>query len=628
YQSRSYGRIPRANAPGYGSGGRGMGGYGPPGSSTAAGWTSARMPAAHPDRHHLRFAVFHDGNPGHLWRGELGAMLGEAVIVTGIIMWLAQLTYSPKDVAFALIAMGAPALLAGPVGATLTRVEEPAGLFKLVGRLRVVFALALIGMHYLTVLPVVYLLLFGISLCGRLRGALRVAATRACLAPGEPEKVAAAIHFSAVVVAVVGPLLATLLYIVNGERILLVAAGAATIFLLGTSADSLVDALPYERRAFLWAQPDPDAEDDREDDDDPYDDADMNDPEIAMERREAALPEWEQWGPGTISEAVADVSAGLRLIGSNGISTTAIRALSTLALVGGGFSVMEVFYVTDRLLRPTFYLGPMIAAEGAGLALGATLWSDLGRRGSGKGSLLFGMLGTGAALVGLAAVNVLPVVFFVAMGLGAANALAVEGAREALRARFDGVERRAIAAAETMIVGLCGIAGALGYVAVLHGYTLSLSIRRGAGGQSGTPLGPLSVTQLLLLSGVGLLVAGVISIFLMGVGSVTGRKPRKKRKGRRGRAERETAEMDEDEDDLDASRSYTAQRGRWEDDGEEAWDDESDDYEDSRYARSYGAESQVGWEDQDEPEDDNWAPPGRGGRPGQGSPRGGRGGWR
>src|SRR6185437_7341443 len=101
-----------------------------------------------------------------------------------------------------------------------------------------------------------------------------------------------------------------------------------------------------------------------------------------------------------------------------------------------------------HLLLPTFYLGPLLAAEGAGLALGAMLWSDLGRHGNGKGSLFLGMVGTGAALAVLAVVHLPVWALVAALVMGVFNAVAVEGGREALRAGFDGVERRALAAAE------------------------------------------------------------------------------------------------------------------------------------------------------------------------------------
>jgi hypothetical protein len=619
------------------------GAYGPPGLPTW-GPPGATQSQQQPKKGHLAFAIFHVGNPGHLWRGELGSMLGEAVLASGIVMWLAYLTYSPRVVASALIAMALPALLSGPLGATLTRVEEPAGLFKLVGRLRFVFALLLIAMHYLTILPVLYLLLFAVSLCGRLRAKLRIAAMRACLAPNEPERVAASTHFAAVIVAVVGPLLGTLLFILNGERILLVAVGSAVIFLIGTSSDALLEALPRQHRAFLLAKPPPKTRDLVDDDeyedeaaataDAAYDDdAEDDDPKQAAERREAALPEWQQWGPGTIGQALADISAGLRLAGGSGTSTAALRALAALSVIGGGIGVFEVFYVTDRLFLATFYFGALLAAQGAGMAIGATLWSDLGRKGAGRAATFIGTILTGIALMGMAAVTRLPLAIAFGLLMGGANALAVEGAREALRSGFDGVERRALAAAEAAVVALCGIAGAAIYVLLHHGYTL---VQRTS---HRVVLQPLTAVQMFWLSGLALIIAGILLIALIQVGAALDRSRERREavadaKGSsfsRGRA----LPVGDGEDDLDASGSYPA-AGAWDDaEPDDEWDETPDEYADSRYTSSYddsryaprvdagrrgGRRSQSDW-DEDEDEDGDWQRGSRGGR-------GGRGGWR
>jgi hypothetical protein len=556
--------------------------------------------------------MFHGANPGHIWRGELGSMLGEAVLSSGVVMWLAYLTYSPRVVALALIALALPALLSGPLGATLTRVEEPAGMFRLVGRLRFVFALLLIGMHFLTVLPLLYLLLFAISLCSRLRAKLRIAAMRACLAPGEPDRVAASTHFAAVIVAVVGPLLSTTLFILNGERILAVAIGAAFIFLIGTSADALLHPLPRQHRAFLLAKPPAKPRESADLDDEElataeaaYDDEeeDGDDPEAEAERREAALPEWQQWGPGTIRQAVADVFGGLRLIGSRGTSTTGLRALVVLAIVGGGLGVFEVFYITDQLYLPTFFLGVLLAAQGAGMAIGATLWSDLGRKGAGRGATFVGTLLTGIALLELASVTQGSLAIGCAVALGLGNALAVEGARQALRAGFDGVERRAIAAAESAIVAVCGIAGAGIYVVFHHGYTL------GQGSSQRVIFAPLTTVQLIWLSGLALVVAGIALIVLLVAGGVMDRR----------RERRELAALENDSS-LHRGRvpgglsslSDTDDDGGWDDEPQDNWDDEPDDYDNSRYAPRVKASRRGGrgrerdWGDDEDEDNGGW----------------------
>ncbi|MGH2515955.1 MAG: hypothetical protein ACRDHP_09905, partial [Ktedonobacterales bacterium] len=176
-----------------------------------------------PHRRRLGFAIFHDGNPGHLWRGSVASTLGEGTLGVGVLIWLAALTVSPLDVALGVLALGLPFVLAGPLAARFESSPEPGVPLRWLNRLRVLLALGFIAMHFHTILPVVYLLLFAVSLCGRLHDALRVAVVRTCLARGEPEHVANDLYIGSALAAVLGPLVATFCYILLGERILLIA---------------------------------------------------------------------------------------------------------------------------------------------------------------------------------------------------------------------------------------------------------------------------------------------------------------------------------------------------------------------------------------------------------------------
>jgi hypothetical protein len=280
---------------------------------------------------------------------------------------------------------------------------------------------------------------------------------RTCLAPGEPEHVANDTYVGAAVAAVVGPLLATLFYVVTGERILGVSIGAAVFFLISFNSESFLDALPPARRAFLLATPESVAVDDAALDSLSEDDEDLD----ADERRELKLPEWYQQGPSSAWQAVSDIFVGIGLAGSTPVSTAALWALGALAFVGGGLSVLEVFYITSIVSLPAFYLGPLLAAEGAGLALGVSLAGGLPGNRAPRIGIIIGLVSSGGALALLVLLPELPVVLLVALGLGLANALAVSAARNALILRFDGVERRALASGEQWTTALCGVAGAL-----------------------------------------------------------------------------------------------------------------------------------------------------------------------
>jgi hypothetical protein len=374
-------------------------------------------------------------------------------------------------------------------------------------------------------------LLFAISFCGRLRDALRTAAVRTCLAPGEPDHVANDMHVGASVAAVLGPLLATLFFILLGERILLVSFGAAIFFLISANSEGFLDPLPEQRRAFLLATPASVAPD--RDPLEAY--AGESDDELGVvdpqERRELGLPEWYQQGPETPVDAIADIRSGLGIAGTTSSGAAAFRALTALALVGGGFAVLEVFYLIGAVGVPSFYLGPLLAAEAAGMAFGVLLGSGLATGAGWRVCLIGGVLGSGAALVALAQLPAMPLVLAVALGLGLANALAVLGARHAFTAGFTSIERRAIAAAETWIAALAATVGAAAFVLFLEG-------ARAAPGlplpHALAKLPAWSIASLISLMGGGLIVAGILSAVAMVLG---GKQPRP-RKAKRGKAKR------------------------------------------------------------------------------------------
>jgi len=558
----------------------------------AEGYTSTELAAVR--HHHLGISIFHDGNPGHLWRGVFFSRLGEAVLSVGVVMWLAGLTLSPLVVAGAVVALGLPFLLAGPLAVPFENAAHPDRSLKWLGRLRMVLALGLIGMHYRTILPVVFALLFILSLCGRLSDALRAATIRTCLAPGEPEHVANDLHIASSLAAVLGPLLATLCYILLGERILLVSIGSVVFFALSANSETFLDALPERRRAFLLAVPDAKAVEAiaAEQDDDRL---------TPAERRERALPEWYQQGPTSASEASSDIRAGLGLAGTKAASAVALWALSALSLIGGALAILEVFYVLFYVHLPEFYWGPLVAAESAGLALGALLFGVVLRK-LWRVALFGGLSGSGAALLAFAWFPRLPAPLLCALALGIANALAAAGAHHALTAGFSGVERRALAAAETWVGALCGVLG----TSVVLFYNQATLLPGGKTINLPGPKPPVyPIEQLFVLLGISLLLGGIIFAVLSGTLN-TQRPPRKKKGGAATSSARNRLPgrlpgvVADDEDG-------------WGDDGEDGWDDDQDarhaasavyDYGDTGNATGYQDTGYTGAGYYGEPDDD------------------------
>lgn len=535
-----------------------------PNDNDQAGWTSTQM-AAVGHQHH--FSLFHDGNAGHLWRGEVASLLGEAIFTTGVLIWLVGLTGSPYAVALALVLLGVPWLLAGPLAAPLTRMSEPGRGLAWLGRLRFLLALGFVPMHFHTVYPIVFALIFGISLCGRLREGLRVAAFRVCLAPGELERVSSDLYIGGAVIAVCGPLLATLTYTLLGERILLVSVFAAVCYLLASNSDGFLDALPEAKRAFLHVQPDDDdlealMEEDGDDDR-------LTDPEM---RRELALPEWYQVAPSTLRQAFGELRSGMALVGGSALSQTALLALCALGLVGGGLAVLEIFFLQDRLGLPGFYFGPLVAAEAGGLALGALFADTIARRGYGRPALIVGVVGTGFALATMTLVPMLLAVLACALLLGLFNALAVTGARVGLFAGFTGFERRAIASAETWLVALFGVVGAVLFTVFYAGVAgipgLPSALAR-------LPFPGWPVGMVMLGTGIVLVVSAIIFVILLA------------RKQRAAKASSGSA-SDGDfggwgDEGYDGESAYMPAAGGWDGESESAYMPAADGWDDDGY---------------------------------------------
>jgi len=250
---------------------------------------------------------------------------------------------------------------------------------------------------------------------------------------------------------------------------------------------------------------------------------------------------------------------------------------------------------------PSFYLGPLVAVECAGLAVGGLLAGVSSPRRVWRIKLVAGVMGLGAAIMLLASLPVMPAALVVVGVLGVANAFALAGARHGLALGFDQVERRAMASAERWVAALAGLAGA--------GFVLLLDTSRLAPGLSHRTFQLLQrlpswrVEQLLFLLGMGL-IGGVV---VFGALLVFARQQRAKRKkaGARvkgkgkgkgkaggkadagsssGRRPNRLARADFADDEEDAGSAYLPAA----DDADDRWGNgyESAEYESAEYGRN------------------------------------------
>lgn len=207
------------------------------------------------------------------------------------------------------------------------------------------------------------------------------------------------------------------------------------------------------------------------------------------------------------------------------------------------------------------------------MALGALFGDSVARRGRGRPALLVGIVGAGAALVAMTQVPMLLVVLFCALLLGVFNALAVTGARAGLFAGFTGFERRAIASAETWIVALAGVVGALLFTLFYAGIAGVPGIPSAL---ARLPFPGLPAGMVMFGTGVALILSVVIFVVLQA------RKQRAAKASSRGDAVGDFGDWDDE--GYDGESAYMPAADGW--DGESAympaaagWDDEGEDDE-------------------------------------------------
>ncbi|MBA3823918.1 MAG: MFS transporter [Ktedonobacterales bacterium] len=443
--------------------------------------TSVVRPSVAPREHLL------SGNVRRLWLSEIASIAGDVILGTGAVIWYLQIAHQFIPVALLLVALALPRAFVGFFAGSLVSIRDPRRLLTLMGVLRVALALLFVVMHYHTVQEVVLLLAFGLSLASNMRGALR----RAAVAHGVPVRarglLASGDQLAAGILSVAGPALATVLYVLNGERIFTIAAGAAACYLVAligeTQADPLPDKILYQRPA----NNEPKVANAWEGDEDAEADA-------AVVAAEAQAQVWELAAPPNAGAALGDISNGLGIVGTSSHAQAAFWGLTGLACVGGMLALAEPFYLIQQLHLEPFKLGLFFVATGLGAAVASAIVVEL--RAGGRFFLLVGCLASGIALLALPRMTDLPHALAVIAILGAANVFAIRGGQMVTLQHFLPVQQRAVSAALLAITGLAALVGTAGGILALRSGSKSLYT--------------LNVNGTLVLGGLALLI-GVLA---------------------------------------------------------------------------------------------------------------------
>jgi hypothetical protein len=507
------------------------------------------------------------GNIGRLWTSQIASTAGD-LLVTGIIFWFLQITGSFNAVFLLLLMMALPPVLMGFFGGHFAAIRDTRRLMTMLGILRVGLALVLVLMHFYTIVPIVLVLAFGLSLASSLRGSLRRAAIAHTIVPRARSVLASGDQLVAGALAVLGPALAVLLYILDGERIFTISIGAALCYFLTAIGETRAEPLP-DKLLFQHAASDAEANESVWEGDEDEDESSTN---ARIKKAESLHPIWEMVPPPNVRAAMSDVRHGLLLIGTSSHALAAFLLLILTALVGGIVALLQPFYVTSVLRQVPLMLGLFFVAAGAGSAIGSAIVVEL-RRG-GQLFMLIGGLGAGVALVSLVrAVDMQHALAYI-FALGAANVFIIRGSQIAMLRHFVPVGQRAIVAATSGITSLMTFIGIVLGAGIITQFDF---IRH-------RPISPaIGLTNLLIICGLTLIVGTIATSALAFL-------PNREL----GFIEAEDLDeipddSDEDDewDDTGASRRYPSQQGRYDESTEYSTYSPAYTDEYSSYSRAY-----------------------------------------
>lgn len=438
------------------------------------------------------------GNPRRLWLAEMASTAGDAVLGAGLVIWYFDLTYKMSSVALLLILLAAPVALVNLFAGYLGGMRDPRQALRMLGILRAALALlfvVFVYVHFHPLVPVILLLAFGLSLATSLRGALR----RAAITNGVPLRarglLASGDQAAAGILAVAGPALATLLYILNDERVIAIAAGAAVCYLLAAGSESQAEPLP-DKILFQRATADEPEVVSVWDNDEDEDDS-------RVVKAEAIAQVWELAAPATRGAAIADVDDGIRIAGTSSHAIIAFVMLAMLAGVGGALAVIEPFFVWRNLQQPPFVLGLLFTATGLGAAIASAIVVEL--RSAGRLFFIAGLLGSGFGLWLLPEMQNVPQALGVVAIIGAANVFAIRGGQMTLLRHFVPTGQRAVAASSAVCKALATVLGMAVGFALANGLTVGHSHLVTA----------LGLDNTLKAGGIGVVLAGIVTALFL-----------------------------------------------------------------------------------------------------------------
>jgi MFS family permease len=308
--------------------------------------------------------------------GRFTSQLGDAIFLTTLLLWVADLTDSPAAVAGVFIASAIPVFLFSPfAGVYVDRWNFKRTLVNC-DLIRALLVCLLVFVQSADLLALIYIDVFLISVASRFFTPAITAVVPAIVSEDQVPRATSLLESTYGITFVIGPALAAPLFAVAGPEVAL-----------------LVNALSYIPSAVaIWL-------------------CDIDEEGREREGRDAA----------SVRE---EILAGWRFIARSRLQMTALISASVLLLGGGMLDAVNVFFIDEALDSSRSYLGVAESLQAAGYTLGSLALFLLVARGQLWSWVAAGMVGIGITTLLYSQMTALAPALFVYALQGVPNGVA------------------------------------------------------------------------------------------------------------------------------------------------------------------------------------------------------------
>jgi MFS family permease len=359
-----------------------------------------------------------------LWLKQSVTALCDALFGTTLIIWVSVRTDSPFAVGLALAALGVPYALCGPFAEAATeRWSRRRTMFVTdVVRGLLTFFLCIAVLPSIDpnrALAIICLLCFFIGLMSRFSLAGQRSAITAVVRPKEHARGISRIQGSVAIMAIVGPILAAMLFLLLGPTPLPGLVLAGFLLLLSAGGAQAMDQRFTARIRAVRMKRLRRAESQK---------GETGAQDLVVEEAE----EEEPWSRSVLRSGIADGLKGIRLVRRQRPFGTIANIVALVAFVGGIFNVLEVFFVSTYLGYPAPFLGLLVSANAAGVLLGSAWFRQLDAHIMPITTFTYAVLGMGLTTAGFIASRDLSFAVLWAAAMGVTNGMILFAAQTAL----------------------------------------------------------------------------------------------------------------------------------------------------------------------------------------------------